>query len=93
MAYNAINLPSLADAALLSVSLSNLDIAMVNFLLGGRTLHLDHLQGKAKMATAKSSLPSEYSKRLMYPLLLLSLASAVRWSLRLAASLAGQCLL
>jgi hypothetical protein len=35
VAYNAANLLSLANAASLSVSLSDSDIAMVNFLLGG----------------------------------------------------------
>ncbi len=57
--YDATNLPSLADAALLSVSSSKSDIMMVNFFLEDSTLRLACLQGKAEMATAKSN-PSNY---------------------------------
>jgi hypothetical protein len=39
--------------------LIRLDIAMVNFLLGGSTSRLVRLQGKAEMATAKLSSLSE----------------------------------
>ena len=62
MVYNAANFPSLADATSLSVSLSDSDIVMVKFLLGGRTSRLAHLRGKAEMATATLSLSLEYSE-------------------------------
>ena len=78
-AYNAANLLSLADAALSSASLSKSDIVMVNFFGGGRFLCLACLQGRAEIVTAKMSSSLEYSERQLD--LLLSLTSAVRWSL------------
>ena len=52
VAYDAANLPSLADAASLSVSSSDLDIAMVNFLLRVETL---------KQRSASMAVPSEWN--------------------------------
>jgi hypothetical protein len=59
VAYNATNLPSLADAASSLMSSSNSDTVMVNSFLGGSALRLACLGGAVKMATAKLSSLSE----------------------------------
>ena len=49
VAYDANNLPSLADVASSLASSFELDIAMVNSLFGGRILRLSCLRGKAEI--------------------------------------------